>query len=135
MAAADATAHAPAALIDRVAAKTPAAATEPAKAARSPAIVIAVAAVAIAVVGTGAWLLQQWRATDTAKAEHASGANPPPAAAPPASAPAPAAAVQKREPGTLVISAVGLADPSDPRYRSDKALLQGDLRADSRSRP
>ena len=32
-----------------------------------------------------------------------------------------------------VISAVGLVDPSDPRYQSDKALLQTDLRADSKS--
>jgi serine/threonine-protein kinase len=132
MATAEATAHAPAALVDRVAAKTPAAAA-PARAARSPAIAIAVAAVAIAVVGTGAWLLQQWRAADTTKAEHASGVNPPSATTPPAGAPAPATAASQREPGTLVISAVGLVDPSDPRYQSDKALLQGDLRADSRS--
>ena len=33
----------------------------------------------------------------------------------------------------MVISAVGLVDPSDPRYQSDKTLLQSDLRADSRS--
>jgi len=33
----------------------------------------------------------------------------------------------------MVISAVGLIDPSDPRYQNDKALLQSDLRADSRS--
>ena len=32
-----------------------------------------------------------------------------------------------------MISAVGLIDPSDPRYQSDKALLQSDLRADSKS--
>ncbi len=37
------------------------------------------------------------------------------------------------EPGTMVISAVGLVDPSDPRYQNDKELLQSDLRADSRS--
>jgi serine/threonine-protein kinase len=132
----DATAR-PAAPVDRDAAKSPAAAAAPAKPARSPALAIAAAAVVIAVVGTGAWLFQQWRA-DTAKAEQTSAsrsppANPPAATVPPASAPARAVAVQKREPGTLVISAVGLIDPSDPRYQSDKALLQGDLRADSRS--
>jgi hypothetical protein len=33
----------------------------------------------------------------------------------------------------MLISAVGLIDPSDPRYRADKALLQSDLRADSKS--
>jgi serine/threonine-protein kinase len=32
-----------------------------------------------------------------------------------------------------VISAVGLVDASDTRYQGDKALLQADLRADSRS--
>jgi serine/threonine-protein kinase len=35
-------------------------------------------------------------------------------------------------PGTLMISALGLADPSDPRYANDKALLQSDVRADSK---
>ena len=32
-----------------------------------------------------------------------------------------------------MISAVGLIDPSDPRYQNDKASLQSDLRADSKS--
>ncbi len=31
------------------------------------------------------------------------------------------------------ISAVGLIDPSDPRYQSDKSLLQSDVRADAKS--
>ena len=35
-------------------------------------------------------------------------------------------------PGNVVISAVGLADPSDPRYANDKALLQTAVRADSK---
>ncbi|HEY8623100.1 MAG TPA: serine/threonine protein kinase, partial [Casimicrobiaceae bacterium] len=35
-------------------------------------------------------------------------------------------------PGTMLISAVGLIDPNDSRYQSDKSLLQSDLRADSR---
>ncbi|HEX6136326.1 MAG TPA: serine/threonine protein kinase, partial [Casimicrobiaceae bacterium] len=34
--------------------------------------------------------------------------------------------------GTLVVSAMGLADPADPRYADDKALMQTDVRADSR---
>jgi serine/threonine-protein kinase len=37
------------------------------------------------------------------------------------------------EPGTMLISAVGLADPGDKKYQSDKALLNADLRADSKS--
>ena len=35
-------------------------------------------------------------------------------------------------PGTLMISALGFADPSDPRYANDKTLLQSDVRADSK---
>ena len=37
------------------------------------------------------------------------------------------------DPARMVISAVGMIDPSDGRYQSDKTLLQTDLRADSRS--
>ena len=33
----------------------------------------------------------------------------------------------------MTISAEGLVDPNDPRYRTDKALLQSDLRADAKS--
>ena len=43
------------------------------------------------------------------------------------------AEVPKADPAALSISAVGLIDPSDPRYQSDKALAQSDLRADSKS--
>ena len=64
------------------------------------------------------------------------GSTPPAAAAKPdgaiaAATPREAAAVEP-PPGNLVISAVGLADPSDPRYANDKTLLQTDVRADSK---
>jgi eukaryotic-like serine/threonine-protein kinase len=36
-------------------------------------------------------------------------------------------------PGTMLISAVGLANPADQKYQTDKALLTSDLRADSKS--
>jgi serine/threonine-protein kinase len=67
-----------------------------------------------------------------------SGDAPVPAAATPAAAaidtPAPAlVAMAPTEPGVMIISAVGLADPSDQKYQADKALLSADLRADSRS--
>ncbi|MCC7325509.1 MAG: serine/threonine protein kinase [Burkholderiales bacterium] len=52
-------------------------------------------------------------------------------AAPPA-APTPVAAPSPTSPGSLVISAVGFVDPSQPRYQSDQALMRSDLRADSR---
>jgi predicted Ser/Thr protein kinase len=48
--------------------------------------------------------------------------------------PAPALrATAPTEPGVMIISAVGLADPSDQKYQTDKSLLPADLRADSRS--
>jgi serine/threonine-protein kinase len=34
--------------------------------------------------------------------------------------------------GTLTITAVGYADPSDPRYKQDQGLMQADLREDAR---
>ena len=37
------------------------------------------------------------------------------------------------EPGIMIISAVGLADPKDQKYQTDKSLLTADLRADSKS--
>jgi len=46
---------------------------------------------------------------------------------------APVSAPPERAPGTLAITAVGLADPSDARYQNDQALLASELRADSRS--
>ena len=82
-------------------------------------------------------------------ASSAAGAAAPGAAAAPAgaagaaassSAPASAAAtatapaaVPAAAPGSVVITAVGLVDPTDPRYQSDKSLQQADLRADTRS--
>jgi serine/threonine-protein kinase len=36
------------------------------------------------------------------------------------------------EPGTVVIAAQGLADPSNPRYQGNASLLQADLRADAK---
>jgi len=61
----------------------------------------------------------------------ASSALPAPAAGAPA-LPAPAAP-PKPDPGTLVITAVGLVDPADPRYQGNPALAQADVRADARS--
>jgi serine/threonine-protein kinase len=58
---------------------------------------------------------------------------PSPSPTKPAAAAAPPSAAAATAPGTILISAVGLIDPSDPRYQTDKALLQRDLRADSKS--
>jgi len=101
-------------------------------ASRSPVLAIVVAAVAVA-VGVGAWLVYQRQTADTTTAAQAPTTGTIRASGPPADASMRTTTAPKPEPGTLVISAVGLIDPSDPRYQSDKALLQSDLRADSKS--
>jgi serine/threonine-protein kinase len=97
-------------------------------------MVVVIVAAAIA-VGAGAWFAYQRFGPDAARTAQApvSGApvaqvTAPAAPALPAAAPAPAP-----DPGTLKISAVGLVDPSDPRYNGDKALQQNDARADAKS--
>src|SRR5690349_11811055 len=77
------------------------------------ALMIAVAVVAVAAL---AWYLIQ--RPSAAPATVTASSSPPPApavATAPAVAPVPATAA-----GTMLISAVGLIDPSDPRYRADK---------------
>jgi eukaryotic-like serine/threonine-protein kinase len=98
----------------------------------SPALVVVIVAAAIA-IGAGAWFAYQRFGPSTTTAQ-APGASTPmvaqaPPAAPPAAPPSPPAA----DPGTLKISAVGLSDPSDPRYKGDKTLQQEDARADAKS--
>jgi tRNA A-37 threonylcarbamoyl transferase component Bud32 len=114
-----------------------AAASVPKKASHGLGLPIVVVAAAIA-VGAGAWFVYQRQTTGvatpaqapTAQVPAATGASPP---SPPSLPPAHMATAPKPEPGTLMISAVGLIDPSDPRYRNDKTLLQSELRADSKS--
>ncbi len=109
------------------------AASQAAPASRTPVLAIVVVAAAIA-VGAGAWFVYQRYGTDTARAPQAPAttmtAAPAPPSAPRASAAAPTTA--RAEPGTLTISAVGLVDPSDPRYQGDKSLQQNDARADAK---
>ena len=95
------------------------AATPRPAAAKSRVPVLAIAGVAVlAIGGIGAWqLLGRGAATPQA---------PEAAAARPAANPSVTAA------DTVTIVAVGYADPDDPRYASDKGLLQSDLREDVR---
>ena len=116
----------------------------PEKKSQAPAVAVFVA-LAVVAVGAVAWFMIQRGSADSSKVATAvpsQAAAPSPApsstasssaatAAPPAAAAA--AASPAREPGTMLISAVGLVDTSDPRYQGDKALLQSDLRADSKS--
>ncbi len=106
-------------------------------------IVAIIVGLAVVILGAGAWFTFQGKAADGTRA----GQSPP---SPPATAtgtssspgggPAPAkttavaiAAAPEPDPGTMRISAVGLIDPNDARYQSDKSLMQSDLRADSKS--
>ena len=101
-------------------APTPAAAAPANKPARGLAVAI-VAGVAVIGLGAAAYVFM------------GRGGTPPPAATPAALGEAPAtAAAPANGGGVMVISALGLADPSDPRYQNDKGLLNADLREDAR---
>jgi len=122
--------------VDREPTRPPAApaATAPAKRSRIPAVATLVIAGIIA-LGAGAWFVSQRQSADPGSSAHTPGSSPSEKkVASPSTAPAPAraAATPQAEPGMLVLSAVGLIDPTDSRYQSDKALLQSDLRADSK---
>ena len=94
---------------------------------RAP-IYAAIALLGVAlVVGYG---LSQRRSGDSAKLAQPTAVTAPPPAATSVALPPP---VPKTDPGKLVISAVGMLDPSDARYKADSALAQSDVRADSRS--
>jgi eukaryotic-like serine/threonine-protein kinase len=110
--------------------------------------VMVLVAVLVLAVGVGGWWYYRHQA-DTASAG-LKGGEPSVAAKLPRTAPAasvnngvapPAIATgvaastpvaSKGDAGSLMISAVGIVDPSDPRYQSDKSLMQTDLRADSK---
>jgi serine/threonine-protein kinase len=113
-----------------------------AKTSRTSSIAVVVAAAVVA-AGALAWLVLPRSATEGTKpapvAVPATSTTPAAGSAAPGAAPAaadgPASASTAPPPaaGTLMIAAVGLIDPSDPRYQNDKSLLQSDLRADSRA--
>jgi tRNA A-37 threonylcarbamoyl transferase component Bud32 len=60
-----------------------------------------------------------------------SGAPPVPAATPVPALAAVAKPAPQTTPDTIVVNALGLADPTDPRYQGNQAALAADLRADS----
>jgi eukaryotic-like serine/threonine-protein kinase len=114
---------------------TPAASAPP-RNSQTAAIAIAAGA-AIVAVGVGAWFFMQRGAgtSATTASSVTTAAAPVNAVAPATKAPVAVVAAEAAKPdaAALSISAVGLIDPSDPRYQSDKSLLQSDLRADSKS--
>jgi serine/threonine-protein kinase len=113
----------------------PAPPAPPARKSQVPAAVVLGAVVVIGAAAVGGWVLLNRGSERPPQA--ASQPSAAPAAAPvtstaavPAAAPAPRPAVQTA-PGTILVSALGLADPSDPRYQGNQAALAADLRADS----
>jgi serine/threonine-protein kinase len=89
---------------------------------RSPALALAIVGGLAAVgLGTGAWLMLGKSGTTAERPAETTAA-----AAPAASTAAPANDNQ------MVITAVGYADPSDPRYASDPGLLKAELREDAK---
>jgi serine/threonine-protein kinase len=118
-------------------APAPAAAPPPARKSQVPAMVLVGAVLVIGGAAAAGWFVLN-RVGDTAAktaAQPAPPATPAPTAVPavtaaPAPAPAATPAVQTA-PGTILVNALGLADPSDPRYQGNQAALAADLRADS----
>jgi serine/threonine-protein kinase len=100
----------------------------------TPAVAVVVVAAALA-VAAGAWFAYQRFGPDAAQTAQAPAASAPMVAQapPPATTPAAATASPPPDSGTVRISAVGLIDPSDPRYKGDKALQQEDVRADAKN--
>jgi serine/threonine-protein kinase len=117
---------------ERIAAPPP-----PATARKSqvPAMVLLGAVVVIGAAIGGAWYALNRPGDASAKIAQPAAPQPAvaaPAAPPPAPAPAPVARpAPQTAPGTILVSALGLADPSDPRYQGNQAALAADLRADS----
>ena len=113
----------------------PAAPTSSAPKSQTAAIAI-VAGAAIVAVGVGAWFVMQRGSVPgaTTASSVATTSTPVNAISPSTNIPGAVVAAETAKPdaAALSISAVGLIDPSDPRYQSDKSLLQSDLRADSK---
>ena len=111
-------------------ASTPVAPPPAAKQSQSVAIGI-VAVAAILAIGAGTWYFTHRSDSDPKAVAQAPTSPAQGVARPAAAAPVPAE-TPKADAAALNISAVGLIDPSDPRYQNDQALLQSDLRADSK---
>ncbi len=109
-------------------AATPAPPPPPAR--KSPVVLIAASVAGVIAIGIAGYFVLPRSQPETApKAASGTPAVVTKDAPPPVVAPV---AVQA-EPGTMIISAVGLADPNDQKYQANKSLLAADLRADSKS--
>lgn len=91
---------------------------------RSPALALAiVGGLAVAGLGAGAWLLSTKAPSPAAPGEPATAA---------VAQGLPAATSSNGSDREMVITAVGYADPSDPRFASDPGLLKSELHEDAR---
>ena len=106
----------------------PAPATGNAKAPKTPVLAIAGVAAAVAIGGAAYWMMGAKSPSPVALVPEAITAPVPTAAqSTPALAQEPAL-----EPGVMVISALGLADPQDPKFKGDEAAAQAEARADAK---
>ena len=101
------------------------------KKSKSPALALAGVAAALVLGGAGYWVLNKKADMPMAAAVT------PDSGAPAASAPTPAIAAAATnapalEPGMMVISALGLADPKDPKFKGDDAAALAEARADAK---
>ena len=105
----------------------------PAKARFNTGVLVGVAAAILAIVGGGSYLfLGKDRGAVAPVAQSAPPASVPPANAVSAAGGAGVAADPPQEPGTMVISALGLVDPKDPKFSGDPAAAQAEARADAK---
>jgi serine/threonine-protein kinase len=111
-------------------ARTPAAA----KSAVNMAIIAGAAATLLIVAGGGYLLLGRDRNAAVPAAQNApAAATAAPLASPPPAVEAPRIAAEPAsEPGTMIISALGLVNPKDPRFNGDPAAAQAEARADAK---
>ena len=110
-------------------AQTPA----PARTRFNTGVLVGVAAAILAIVGGGSYLLLgKDRGAAAPVAQSAPPASAPPPSVVPAAGSAAAAADSPQEPDTMVISALGLVDPKDPKFNGDPAAAQAEARADAK---
>jgi serine/threonine protein kinase len=104
-------------------------AASPTSKAKFPAMALAGAAAALVMGGAGYWMLSKKATTPMVAAA-------PDAGVPSVNAPAPVVANTNNEsalePGTMVISALGLVDPKDPKFKGDEAAALAEARADAK---
>ena len=108
--------------------KAPTRATSDSNASKAPVLAIAGIAAAIAIGGAAYWVMGAKSPTPLALAPEAINA---PAQTVAQSTPA-VAKDPALEPGVMVISALGFADPQDPKFKGDEAAAQAEARADAK---